>query len=168
MSEWIQSKPLEEITWEDLTSLISDRVSEGQQIEFKQGIPGDKANGERWEREGKLADSARNAICAELSAFLNTYGGVLFLGVEEEQEDPRPAKNLTPISRAAELAKRLEDVIRSFDPPTNGVSIRAVPAPDDSGKGILVFRVSKSSMAPHGFGNPSVAYVRRGALIHPH
>lgn len=169
MASWIQSKPIEAIDWADLQSLIKDQVSEGLQIEFKKEIPGKNGQPDPWTRGDKMADFGRDKICAELCAFLNAYGGTLFLGVDESRDHPRHAINLTPIPRALELAKRFEDVVRShIDPPPAGLAVHAVLAPGGGdGAGVLIFRATPSTVAPHGFGTPPQAYTRRGSSSDP-
>lgn len=170
MSDWIAQKPLDQFTWQDINRLVDEQVSEGPTIEFKRELSGKDGNPERWMNGAeKVSDHARDEIFAELSAFANAYGGTLFLGIDEHRDAGLPtAATVTPVPRASKLALKFEDMVRSmFDPPLAGIEVRAIDQPEGDGVGVVVFRVPMSTIAPHGFGKPAAAYVRRSASAAP-
>ena len=67
MFDWINSKPLDQIEWADIESLIG-KVSESSQIEFKSDLSDGEGKPISWEK-------SRDKILRELSAFANSYGG---------------------------------------------------------------------------------------------
>lgn len=169
MSDWIASKPLDQFTWNDIEAIINQRVSEGPTIEFKGALSAKGGNKDGtpqpWMNFNERAwEFARDEIFEELSAFANSYGGILFLGIAEDRGTARPvASCAAPMLDAARLEKRFADAMRSsFDPPLPSFQVVAVEMPEGSnGEGVVVFRVPQSTIAPHGFGNPVRAYIRR-------
>ena len=152
------SKPADQVGIADVEALISSEVPEGEQIEFKGGLP---AGGQdSWATGGKIVNDARNAILEEAVAFANAHGGALLLGIEESSKKPPVATDISPIPRCAELADRLKLVFRDcVEPQLPALEIFAVPTGDDAG--VVVMRMGRSRLAPHRVKPTRVCPIRR-------
>jgi hypothetical protein len=167
----IYEKPLAELTWSDFEDVVARSLEEDQTLEFKEALQVQDGGVDPWQSGGdKLSAHARDALAKEVVAFANAYGGVVIVGIEETDDNPRRAKAFkTPLVRnCIECVERLGPALRSrFDPPISGFDIRAFRKPDGDGEGLIVIRVASSSLAPHGVGRPPEAYVRRGSAKEP-
>ena len=106
--------------------------------------------------------TARDDIAKETVAFANAYGGVILVGIEETDDNPKRAKQIfsRQIPRVVDCAEQLSRCLNGIiDPPLPMLEVRGVPS-DVLGNGIIFVRVGPSPMAPHGFGRPPRAYVR--------
>ncbi|WOJ90840.1 ATP-binding protein [Methylocapsa polymorpha] len=171
MSSAIFEKPLSEVTWSDLEEIVTKELEEDQTLEFKEALPAKDGNIDPWQSgRDKIADHARDTLAEEVAAFANAYGGVVIVGIEETNDNPRRAKAFkTPLIRECiECVERLGPALKSrLDPPISGFDIRAFPKPDGNGEGLIVMRVASSTLAPHGVGRPPIAHVRRGSAKEP-
>lgn len=161
------SKPLHKWTVDDLKLIVERQSEESQFLEFK-GVMTLKDGALGWNDKGKIHDSERDGLAKEIVAFANAYGGHLIVGIKESEENPRIAGKLAePHSNAIELAERLRSALKSIiDPPINGLRIQPINA-DESGRGYLAIEIPQSIHAPHGFGNPPSAFVRRADRSEP-
>jgi hypothetical protein len=115
-----------------------------------------------------IGATARDDIAKEIVAFANAHGGVLVLGIDETDDNPRRARAIFEprIPSVIDCAERLEMALNSIiDPPIPMFEVRGIPGED--GAGVIVMRVPPSISAPHGFGTPFAAYVRRGTRSEP-
>lgn len=143
------SKPIGEIGLADVQALIDSEVPEGEQIEFKRELPGEGGRPDPWMDNGKLGSYAKDRILREVVAFANAYGGVLVLGIDESDEKPAVATEITRIPRCADLAESLKLVFRDrVEPQLARIDIADIPTEGD-GSGVVVIRVGKSRLAPH-------------------
>jgi predicted HTH transcriptional regulator len=161
------SKPLYEWSADDLNQIVEKRSEESQFLEFKEYMPRDRGS-LGWNFNGTLHANERDGLAKEIVAFANANGGHLIVGIKETEEKPSRAEKLGDINtNVAELAERLRSSLNSvIDPPINGLRIQPISA-TDTGDGYLVIQVPQSIHAPHGFGRPPVAYVRRADRSEP-
>jgi hypothetical protein len=171
MPRAIFEKSLSELTWGDLENVINRGLEEDQTLEFKGTLPAKDGNSDPWQSgRDKVGDHARDTLAAEIVAFANAYGGVLIVGIVETDEKPHSVKEFASalIRDCVECVERLSPALRSrFDPPISGFDIRAITKPEGDGEGLIIIRVASSMQAPHGFGRPPEAYVRRGSAKEP-
>lgn len=165
----IHQKSLADIAWADLEALVSTGVAEGPNLEFKRALAEPNGGDDPWIKgQDRISRPARDELAREVVAFANAYGGLLLLGVQEAQGSNGAAQALTPLPRCSDLAERLQRAIGDMvDPPMPGFDARAILSPSDDGTGIIALRVSASSAAPHGYGEPPQTYVRRGTSATP-
>jgi hypothetical protein len=161
------SKPIHEWGLDDLNLIVARQSEESQFLEFKEYMPL-KNQGLGWNFNGILHANERDGLAKEIVAFANAYGGHLIVGIKETQEKPSRAKRLGDVNTdVAELAERLRSALNSIiDPPINGLRIQPIPLTED-GHGFLAIHVPQSIHAPHGFGKPPEAYVRRADRSEP-
>jgi hypothetical protein len=159
--------PIEGITFDDISTLIG--AEEGPRIEFKQALATSDGRPDRWMNDqSRIGAVARDDIAKEVVAFANAYGGLLIVGIEETDDNPKRAKAIAEplIPKITDCANQLERALRSIiEPPLPMLEVRGVVSTGDNG--VLVVRVGASPSAPHGYGRPSLGYVRRGAASEP-
>lgn len=157
----IHQKALADIAWADLETLVSGAVAEGPNLEFKRTLSDANGGDDRWiTHQDRIGRDAQKELAREIVAFANAYGGLLLLGIDEAAGGT--AQTITPLPRCADLAERLLRAIGDMvDPPMPGFDVRAIPSPQGNEAGVVALRVSASSAAPHGYGEPPQTYVRR-------
>ena len=116
----ILSKPSDQIIMANIESLMTSRVPEGEQIEFKRELPAKKGKQDPWMADQqKIGGYAKDQILKEAVSFANAYGGVLVLGIEEDKSTAPPvAKSICAIPKCGELAARFRLIFRDrVEPP---------------------------------------------------
>jgi len=155
--------PLEEIKFEDIADLVNIAAEEGIRLEFKRDLPTNDGQPDRWMRDQSgIGRVALRDIAKEVVAFSNAYGGAVIIGIDETDDHPKRAKQLSSpqIPRVVDCAEQLGRAMRSIiDPPLPMLEVRGI-ASGASGEGVILIRVGASPSAPHGFGTPPAAYVR--------
>ena len=164
----LAAKPLHLWSLEDLNLIVERQSEESQFLEFKAQLPlSDHAKG--WECGSKLHRSEKDGIAKAVVAFANAYGGHFIVGIEESNDNPKRAASMaTPIPRLADYVESLRASLGALiDPPINALTLQPISndAGDDSG--YLVVKVPQSIHAPHGFGEPPAAFVRRADKSEP-
>ncbi|KPF65865.1 hypothetical protein IP69_16865 [Bosea sp. AAP35] len=158
--------PLNELTWADVLALVGQ--PEAVDLEFKSDLRVKGGGPHPWHQGGDLDRTARDALAAEVVAFANAWGGTLVLGADEDRSTPRLCNDVRTFPRVKMLTEKIESSLRSIiDPPLANLSCKAVLAPDESDVGIVVIRVTRSVLAPHGYGEPAAGFVRRGTTTAP-
>jgi Putative DNA-binding domain len=136
------SKPLDQITPEDVIELSNRGTYENQVVEFKRELQGDRGRPDPWMTGGDFTNYARDRLLREIVAFANAQRGTLILGIEETEDNPPRAAAVRPIPRIYDLALRLEEAAHAcIDPRLPALQVRGV-AMDDAGRGVLIFRVT--------------------------
>lgn len=128
------TKEFDEITLADLQTLVDDRISEGRQLEFKRDHYGRK-------------DEDKREFAADVSAFANSYGGYLLVGVDENNGI---ASNLCGITGPDPdgLVRSVSESIRtSFEPPLVDFRLKWITV--ESERGVLLIKIARSWNAPH-------------------
>ncbi len=161
------SKPIYDWNIDDLNLIVERQSEESQFLEFKEYMPV-KNQGLGWNFNGILHANQRDGLAKEIVAFANAYGGHLIVGIKETEEKPSRAERLGDVNtNVVELAERLRSALNSvIDPPINGLQIQPIVA-SEAGGGFIAIHVPQSIHAPHGFGKPPEAYVRRADRSEP-
>lgn len=152
--DWLFPKDIHEITFEDLKKRLTD-MPEGLYVEYK----------------GPETIDDQATIAKEIAAFANTYGGWLFVGIEEDPENenkPKPdgwhgvAKNDADVDRIQQIAS---------DHLSPGPYVAAAPVKlsedDKDSDAILAIRVEESDDAPLIRRQDGRVYRRTGAISKP-
>ena len=111
--------PLENITQEDILSLIDNEVRENREIEYKRDLPGNSKDDKR-------------EFLADVSSFANASGGDLFyeVGEGEGEEKGLPKKPVgvdCDDKGVDEITQRLENMIRdSIEPRIGGLQVHKI------------------------------------------
>ena len=157
----LRTKPIEEITLEDIRELVETHVPEGDQIEFKRCLPVSKGKPDTWAANRTIGEHAKREVLEEVVAFANAYGGTLVLGIEESKGKPAVAGKVAPIVDCEELAERLKLIFRDgVEPQLPALEVKAVRTASDGG--VVVIRAQRSRMAPHRVKRTRRCTIRRG------
>ena len=161
----ILSKPIDQITAADIRSMVTSRVPEGEQMEFKRELPAKgTSGGDPWMiAQKKIGPRAKDQILKEVVSFANAYGGVLVLGIEEDKSATPPvARAICAIPKCEELAERFRVIFRDrVEPKLPSCDIFAVGT-GGTDDGVVVFRVPGGSrLAPHRIKGTWICPVRR-------
>jgi hypothetical protein len=133
--------PVDQISAADLQRLVDDGVIESRELDYKEQLPGG-------------SDHDKKEFLADVSAFANTIGGDLVVGVREDRDQAgRPTgvpDALVGVSTPNWDAERirLENLVRDgLDPRMMGLRVERVDLP--GAKRAVVIRVPRSVLAPH-------------------
>jgi hypothetical protein len=134
-------KQFEQISREDIESLVRNEVKEGRTIEYKQALPTN-------------ADKEKKEFLADVSSFANAAGGDLLFGVVEQRDSenkttgiPESVPGLAGINTDQET-RRLDSMLQAgIGPRIAGIRIRPVVGFPDGP--VLLVRIPKSYAAPH-------------------
>ncbi len=128
-------KNIDEITKEDLQSLIDNSISEHKTIEYKQSL-------------SIHSDREKKEFLADVSSFANASGGDLIYGMSEKNGEPKKIEGLNNENIDAEILK-LESMIRDcIEPRISGIISQPIKLSDLS-KTVLIIRIPKSWNSPH-------------------
>lgn len=160
----ILTKILSDISAGDIARLIENQQEEGSTLELKGPLPVPKKHKDPWENgERRILDSTRDEILAEVVAMANGAGGVVLLGIDETDTNPKRADASHPLPNCVELAERLSDMAWScIDPRLPTLEVKGIPLGGDDA-GVVLIRVPQSLRGPHGLTTTRRAYIRRGS-----
>jgi predicted HTH transcriptional regulator len=95
------NRNVEQITKDDLQSLIDNKVTERKTMEYKQALPGN-------------SDKQKKEFLADVSSFANASGGVLIYGITEDKKTGKPKALVgLDIVNIDQETLRLDNVIRT-------------------------------------------------------
>ncbi|MEU5931143.1 ATP-binding protein [Micromonospora sp. NPDC047187] len=146
--EQLLGGPIDEtLTYQQVKGLIPD-TTEGPDLDFKR----DTYSG---------SDRDRKAVCGDVGALANANGGILILGMDED--DQGRATNDTGVTISDDERRRLRQTVVANVHPTPAFDIVPVEDPDRRGTGFLVIWVARSTTAPHAYvaQNKSLLYPKR-------
>ena len=130
---------------EDAFDEIS-QINEGADWEYK-------GSGSLFEFDGTLKDKHRLTLWLgkQVSAFANTEGGNLFIGVNENKEDQTLEKDFVPLTwKGQPIADFLRNLIKNAtDYPVTTFEIVPLKSTNDPQRGLLWISVGMSPTAPH-------------------
>src|SRR5690348_1978984 len=111
----IYSKPLELINDSDLHDLVVNKVQEGRDIDFKQ-------------KTYDSNDEGKRELLSDVSAFANSSGGFLILGVKEGENGVAAEINgLQNIDVDAEILKLESSIRDGIAPRISSIQTKAIP-----------------------------------------
>lgn len=153
----LRGKRVEELSSEDIVSLIDNRIPESLILDYK--------------RDFKLKDDGdRSELLADITAFFNTEGGIILFGLEDERDELKqstgipkiPSDNKVDIENFDKTKSQIEEIVRNnTDPQLNHLSFSELLTID----GCKVFAISipKNLSLPTrvSFKNSSKFYRRR-------
>jgi len=128
------SKRLSELSFERIEELVAAGLRESRTLDFKRDAIGRR-------------DEDKREFLADVSAFANTAGGDLLLGIEENNGEATNVPGITIEDPDSEL-RRLESILRAgLEPRLPVMDIRWLPGSDK--QGCLIVRTARSFLAPH-------------------
>lgn len=157
-------KPLDQITAEDVHELCRDQAAETAQLELKSDLPTrDRSRRDNWyDRHRSVGEYARNAVAEEVTAFANSFGGTVLIGIRETDDKPNRAEAIQPIPQVHNLARRLRQAIQDIiDPPIPLLEAEGIVTEEDGHSGVVLIRVAPSRRRPHRLNSNKEVYIRR-------
>ena len=140
----IFSKPATEISYQDVVTFCEQGIGEGVYLDYKKDFPS-------------------SGLEKTISAFANTFGGVILIGIEDE--DSKPKTPFEGIEYKDRLEERVWNIIVDNIYPPLFPEIR-VCSPHNN-KTFVIIRVPQSNETPHAIYNNTRVYVRTGNRIKP-
>jgi len=110
----IEKINFDEITAADIQQLVDNSVSEGLRVEFKRELYGND-------------DKQKKELLKDVSAFANSHGGHLILGVEEKNGAASCVVGLAGINPDTEVQRLQQSLQTGVEPRIQGIRIRAIP-----------------------------------------
>jgi len=126
--------PVDALTAEHIEALVSNRISEAFDLDFKATIYGN-------------SDRDRRDLCGDVASLANASGGVIVLGVEED--DHAIATGAPGVELGDGERNRMLQIIASGVAPLPALEVIAVPSAGDPARGWWVLAVPRSTRSPH-------------------
>jgi len=133
LSEILGASP-DVASYSDFASLVSNQVGEASDLDFKMALYGS-------------TDSQRRALAGDVAAMANTAGGILILGIKED--DHARAVSSPGVAISDGEVRRIRSIVGSLVSPLPAFDILTVPEPGRPDHGFLVVAVPPSPLAPH-------------------
>ena len=133
-------KPVHEITIQDFQQLIDDNAVETKTLEFKRDFY--RLN----IQDQKTKDEAKTELLKDISAFANTNGGDLIIGVDEEAGAAIKIVGFTCDDPDA-LFRQIKQLTDSWIEPRIDLSYKSIPTGID--QIVMLIRVESSVNGPH-------------------
>jgi predicted HTH transcriptional regulator len=130
----LESKPLSELTGDDIKALLDDQVPEGKRLDYKRDLPGPK-------------DGDRKEFLFDVSSFANASGGHLVYGIDESTGIPSQIVGLAVPNADAESLRLQSMILDGIDPRISGLELRFIRIA--TGRSVLVISIPKSWALPH-------------------
>jgi hypothetical protein len=141
----ILTKPIQSFSFEDVVLFCTNGPPEGVEIDYKQQYP-------------------KRGIEKFLTAFSNTRGGVIIVGVEEDRKTGRPVK-WEGIDDNAKLIETIYQESCNVTPQPAFEVHKTTPAP--TGKVFVLIRVFEGDKTPYYVQNDSNIWIRTGNISNP-
>lgn len=126
--------PIENLTEHDVRALVANAVREDFDLDFKGELYGP-------------SDSAKRDLCADVAALANSSGGVILLGVLEDQHAVASAAPGVAVTDAEK--NRMLQIVAAGVAPMPALDVVTIPTSEDAGVGFYVVAVPRSTRAPH-------------------
>lgn len=140
------SKPIAHLEFSDAESFC-DQLGEGIRVEYKAEIP--------------------NNLPRVISAFANTLGGILVLGVKTD-ENNRAILPIEGMEKQRQIEERITASSLQGIYPAVFPEVKVIDLPNKSSKVVAVVKVHESIEAPHAIQNSTRVYIRTGSQNQPY
>jgi hypothetical protein len=146
--EKVLGAPIAELTAEHMRRLVDERVQETFDLDFKRDFYGN-------------SDGAKRELAADVAAMANSGGGLIILGIDED-EHACAAAAPGVLADDAEVTRILQ-IVGSLVAPVPDIDVRCVMDTDNADKtSYLLVAVDRSPAAPHAVAvDRGLRYPRR-------
>lgn len=132
----IFTKPIRELTFEDIEALVDGGELEGISVDYK--------------REVDTSPSGKKELAKDVSGLAKSQGGYVIIGVAEEDHRPVMPEQFVPrMLGQHKVEEWLEQVLNSNIAQRLKVHITPIPVPDRPGECVVVIHIPKSPRVPH-------------------
>lgn len=146
----IFNKPVHDITFQDIQELVNNKDPEILNLDYK--------------REVKPNDDGKKDLAKDVSAFANTEGGWLIIGVDEKASSICGTLKVIGTGKTEEW---IDNVLSTCISPKPAINIIPIAIPANTDKQIIVIRVPKSPRRPHMSRIDKKYYIRRSTKSEP-
>lgn len=138
---------LERVQYSQLMTLINNQVPEAFDLDFKSQMY-------------SASEREKHNAATDVAALANTAGGLLILGIEEDDQARAAAAPGVALSDADE--RRIRQIVGSQVVPMPVIDVLRIPNPALSGHGLVLIAVPRSPLAPHAvLVNEGLRYPKR-------
>ena len=150
--ETVLGARVDQLSATDIEALAVSRVAEAFDLDFKGALYGN-------------SDKERRDLCGDVAALANTSGGVIIVGVEEDEH--AIASGAPGVALGDAERNRMLQTLASGVAPLPAVDVISVPSAVDLAHGWFVLAVPRSTRAPHAvMVNEGLRFpVRNGTTI---
>ena len=139
----IYVKPINEIEFEDVKAFCDEQIEENRRLEYKMAFS---------------SKDEKKQIAKEISAFANTHGGIILVGVGEK--DRKPKLPIDGIDYVKGLNEKVTSIaLKNIYPPVFPET-KVCRFGDNHEKAVVVIRVQESDETPHTVEYTKGIYVR--------
>lgn len=129
---------------------MAEGLRESEQLDFKQEHYGN-------------SDSQRRELAGDLAAFANHRGGLLILGIGDDERGAATSLPLVELADAEQ--RRVQQIVSGNVFPHLRVEIFPVPCGED-GRGVMIIAIAPSPIRPHAISvNEALRYPRRVGTV---
>jgi hypothetical protein len=150
------SRPVTELTFDDIQVLVDNQEPESVTLEYK--------------REIDTSARGKKELAKDVSAMANSQGGLLIIGLDEQDHRPKiPDHFVGRMLGQQKVEEWLDQVLNSNVQQRVNVRIKPVPVPGKPGKCVVVVHVPPSPSVPHMVTaqNDNRYYVRHNCEVLP-
>ncbi|MEQ7127434.1 ATP-binding protein [Actinopolymorpha sp. B11F2] len=138
---------IDAVSHAQIADLVTNAVTEAYDLDFKAELYGN-------------ADKDKRACAGDVAALANTAGGVIVLGVAEDDQAKAAAAPGVALSDGE--TRRIRQIVASLVAPVPIFDIEPVEDPERAGRGFLLIAVPRSPSAPHAvLVNEGLRFPRR-------
>ncbi|MEP7247901.1 MAG: ATP-binding protein [Gammaproteobacteria bacterium] len=138
---------LDQLTDLHIRSLVANSVAEAFDLDFKQELY-------------RNTDADRRSLAGDVAAMANTAGGVLILGLQEDEQ--AVAKDAPGVDLSDAEQQRMRQIVASLVAPMPMFDIITVPDVGSTTHGYYVIAIPRSPSAPHAvLVNDGLRYPKR-------
>ncbi|MFD7320022.1 helix-turn-helix domain-containing protein [Streptomyces sp. NPDC059875] len=138
---------LDSVSYAQVAALVDNQVTEHYDLDFKRGLYGNK-------------DAEKRDLAGDVAAMANTAGGVIVLGVDED--DQARACAAPGVALSDDEVGRIRQIVSSLVSPLPTFDILPIASPEEDDHGFLLIAVPRSPNAPHAvLVNNALRFPRR-------
>lgn len=141
----LSTKPISEVTWDDIEEFCQEQHSESANVEYKENFP--------------------KNLEKTLSAMANTIGGIVLIGVKETNES-KPELPLVGINFERGLKEKVQQIILDNITPPFQPEVEVIKN-QTGDKAIVFIRIPQSKVKPHAINRNTLVYRRTGNISTP-
>lgn len=138
---------LDSVSYAQVAALVDNQVTEHYDLDFKRGLYGNK-------------DAEKRDLAGDVAAMANTAGGVIVLGVDED--DQARACAARGVALSDDEVGRIRQIVSSLVSPLPTFDILPIASSDQDNHGFVLIAVPRSPNAPHAvLVNNALRFPRR-------